>query len=209
MSLGRCGWVLLMAAGLGSAPAHAAAGTASPSKFALRAQRFAELERTRRVMHSIGADYGTFLYQSTGLPISSGGASVFYRARLQAGVALTAGLRFLHVDRLPDGFGIEGYLSVQAAPIIGVWRPLAGFELGATSLTSERLTPEPYYGPEEYPTRQRSLGPAYVGFVVSPLRFALWWTSFSVAGIQIGTHLPQLGSALRLQVLVGQLEWSF
>lgn len=162
-----------------------------------------------RFTHSVGADYGQLLYLSPGLPISAGGASVFYRGRAGFGVAVTAGLRFLHVDRLPDGFGFEGFVGVQLAPVVGSWRPLAGIEVGGTTLVSDRLQLEPNYGPEEYTPRLRPLGPVYAGFVIAPLRFAVRRVAFQSAGIQIATHLPQLGNALRLQILVGQIEWSF
>ncbi len=162
-----------------------------------------------RIVHSIGADYGLFLYQSTGLPISAGGASLFYRARFRVGISLSAGLRFLHVDRLPSGFGIEGFVGLHLAPQIGVWRPLAGIEVGATSLISSSLNPDPYYSPEEYSSKQDSLGSGYAGFVIAPLRFGVRRITFQALGMQLATHLPQWGRALRLQVLVGQLEWSF
>lgn len=162
-----------------------------------------------RFTHSVGADYGPLLYLSPGLPLSAGGASVFYRGRAGIGIAVTAGLRFLHVDRLPDGFGFEGFVGVQFSPIVGRWRPLAGIEVGGTTLVSERLQSEPDYRSEEYTPRLQPLGPVYAGFVIAPLRFAIYRITFQSAGIQIATHLPQLGNALRLQLLLGQLEWSF
>lgn len=167
------------------------------------------LAAARRMTHSVGADYGLFVYQSTGLPLSAGGAAVFYRARFDAGLAVSAGLRFLHVDRLPAGFGIEGFVSAQVAPQLGHWHPLVGIEVGGTSLSSDRLQPEPGYSPEEYQSKQGSLGPAYVGFVLAPLRFCVRRVTFAVAGLQLATHLPQLGRALRLQSMAAQLEWRF
>ena len=167
------------------------------------------LAAARRMTHSVGADYGLFVYQSTGLPLSAGGAAVFYRARFDAGLAVSAGLRFLHVDRLPAGFGIEGFVSAQVAPQLGHWHPLVGIEVGGTSLSSDRLQPGPGYSPEEYQSKQGSLGPAYVGFVLAPLRFCVRRVTFSVAGLQLATHLPQLGRALRLQSMAAQLEWRF
>ncbi len=162
-----------------------------------------------KVVHSVGADYGVFLYQSTGLPISAGGASLFYRARFSVGVSMSSGVRFLHVDRAPSGFGIEGFVGVQLSPFIGVWRPLVGMELGATSLRSASLDTEPSYSKEEYTSKQAPLGPVYVGFVLSPLRFAIRRITFAGLGLQLATHLPEWGSALRLQVVAAQLEWSF
>jgi hypothetical protein len=169
----------------------------------------AQLPAPKKLEHSIGADYGYFLYQSTGLPISAGGASLFYRARFSVGISLSAGLRFLHAGRLPSGFGIEGFVGAHLAPEIGVWRPLVGIELGGTSLSSFALSTDPSYSPEEYQSKQDSLGPVYAGFVLAPLRFRVRRLTFQALGLQLATHLPQWGRALRLQVVVGQLEWSF
>jgi hypothetical protein len=187
-----CGGLSLLGLGAHNAAAQSGLAAAAP-----------------RSTHSVGADYGQLLYLAPGLPLSAGGASVFYRFRAGPGVALSAGLRSLHVDRLPDGFGFEGFVAVQLSPIVGPWRPLAGIEVGGTSLSSERLRAEPDYGPEEYTPRLQPLGPVYAGFVIAPLRFAIRHVVFQLGGIQIATHLPQLGNALRLQILYGQLEWSF
>ncbi|HNN92565.1 MAG TPA: hypothetical protein PKI03_09865 [Pseudomonadota bacterium] len=162
-----------------------------------------------RISHAVGVDYGSFQYLSPGLPISAGGASVYYRGRLRIGIALSAGLRFLHVDRAPAGFAFEGFVGAQLAPIVGPWRPLAGIEIGGTSLVSESLQTEPNYSPEEYTPRLHPLGPVYAGFVIAPLRFAVWHFVFQGGGVQIATHLPQFGNAVRLQLLFAQLEWSF
>ena len=100
----------------------------------------APLPPARRISHAVGVDYGSFLYLSPGLPISAGArrstiavdcapASRFRRAR------------FLHVDRAPAGFAFEGFVGVQLAPILGRWRPLAGIEIGGTSLVSESRRP--------------------------------------------------------------------
>lgn len=189
-----CAWLSLLGLGLPARDAAAQSGLPPAAP---------------RPTHAVGADYGQLLYLAPGLPFSAGGASVFYRFRAEAGVALTAGLRFLHVDRLPDGFGFEGFVGVQLSPIVGPWRPLAGIEVGGTSLVSERLRAEPDYGPEEYTPRLQPLGPVYAGFAIAPLRFAIRHIVFQLGGIQIATHLPQLGNALRLQIVYGQLEWSF
>lgn len=161
------------------------------------------------LQHAVGADYGPFLYLAPGLPFSAGGASLYYRLRLPSGIALAGGLRILHVDRLPDGVGVEGFVGVHLAPRLGPWRPLTGLDLGVTSLQSQRLSLEPRYGPEEYTPRLLPLGPAYVAWVAAPLRFAVWHLVFQAVGLQLGTHLPQPGSALRLQLVLAQLEWSF
>lgn len=190
---------------IGLCPRSAQAETSSTFQHPVVAPSVIE----KRVIHSLGADYGFFIYQSTGLPLQAGGASLFYRARFSVGLSLSAGLRFLHVDRLPSGFGIEGFVGLQLAPLIGVWRPLAGVEMGGTSLMSSSLNPDPNYNPEEYTSKQSPLGPVYVGFVVSPLRFGIRRITFQALGLQLATHLPQWGNALRLQILAGQLEWSF
>lgn len=163
----------------------------------------------KSIVHSVAADYGYFLYLSPGLPISAGGASLQYRARFSVGLSATAGVRFLHVDRLPNRFGFEGFVGAQLAPIIGVWRPLAGIEIGATSLQSASLSPDPSYSPEEYTSKQQPLGPVYAGFVIAPLRFGVKRFAFQALGLQLATHLPKWGSAVRLQLLIGQFEVSF
>ncbi|HMY57232.1 MAG TPA: hypothetical protein PKL17_09920 [Pseudomonadota bacterium] len=163
----------------------------------------------KTVVHSAAVDYGSFVYLSPGLPIQAGGAALQYRARFSVGVAVSAGVRFLHVDRLPDHFGYEGFVGVQLAPIFGSWRPLAGLEVGATSLQSAALSPSPSYSPEEYTSKQSPLGPVYAGFVIAPLRFGFKRFSFLALGIQLATHLPKWGSATRLSFLVGQFEVSF
>lgn len=168
-----------------------------------------EAPSDKKVTHSVAADYGYFLYLQPGLPISAGGASLLYRARFSVGVSLSAGVRFLHVDRLPSGFGFEGFVSAELAPVIGAWRPLAGFEIGATSLQSSSLSPGSSYSPEEYAVKQNPLGPVYAGFVIAPLRFAVKRFAFQALGMQLATHLPRWGSAVRLQFLVGQFEVSF
>lgn len=179
----------------------------SPQFGSARAQ--GAVPKDARWTHAIGADYGPLLYLSPGLPFSAGGASLYYRGRARVGVTLSGGARFLHVDRIAGGFAFEGFVGVQLAPHVGPWRPLAGIELGGTTLVSESLRTEPDYTPEEYTPRLHPLGPVYVGLVAAPLRFAVGHFLFQVGGLQIATHLPQLGSALRLQISYAQLEWSF
>lgn len=169
----------------------------------------AESPAASSVVHSIGADYGVFLYQSTGLPISAGGASLLYRARFPVGVSISAGVRFLHVDRMPNGVAFEGFVGAQLSPEIGVWRPLAGIELGTTTLQSASLSTEPSYSPAEYTSKQTPLGPSYAGFVLSPLRFCVRRITFGGLGLQLGTHLPDFGSAVRIQLVAAHVEWSF
>lgn len=169
----------------------------------------AESQADRRVVSSLGADYGVFQYLSTGLPVFAGGASLSYHARFSVGISMSAGLRFLHIDRTESGFGIEGFVGAQLSPFLGVWHPLVGIEVGATSLRSAALATEPNYSPAEYTSKQAPLGPVYAGFVLSPLRFAIRRITFGGLGLQLASHLPAWGSSLRLQIVAAHLAWSF
>lgn len=142
--------------------------------------------------------------------VSLGSSGLLYYAALsaEASVSLDASLRLpiapswgvlagLRVGLLParvDGFG-----RLELTPASGVWRPVAGVELGLTS----RGHYEDGSGlvGELARSSREALIPLYIAMVAAPLRFALGsrWT-LSVAELHLGTHLDPPGRYVRLQL---------
>jgi hypothetical protein len=107
---------------------------------------------------------------------------------------IAAGLNVALAPARLDGFG-----RLEVTPAIGIWRPVAGFELGLTS----RGHYEDGSGivGELARSSRRDLVPLYGAIVAAPLRFEITqrWT-VSIAELRLGTHLDPAGRYVRLQL---------
>ncbi len=107
---------------------------------------------------------------------------------------------------LRTGFPLEGasipleaFVQAQLTARVGIWEAAAGPELGIGGYA--RLA-RPFYlaGEVLIAEEDARTGPAYLGFVMAPLRFRLF-ERFVVSALeaQVGTLVPHFGGAIRLQ----------
>jgi hypothetical protein len=102
---------------------------------------------------------------------------------------------------------VEGYLHVQVQGKFGVWRPASGPEVGVSGFTQPTpSTRAPDDGIGSQAVDQ--VGPAYVAFTASPLRFAIGRWTLSAIDVHLGTTFPPFGGAARFQVGLVQLGFA-
>ncbi len=112
---------------------------------------------------------------------------------------LTAGMRvgLLGGASVP----LEGYGRAQLVAPFGAWKPSIGPEVGVTGFTrSMRLYEGTGYPDAVIDLVEARMSPVYVALSASPLRFQFNRFTFSAAEVQVGTTVPRLTSALRIQL---------
>lgn len=125
---------------------------------------------------------------------------------------LTLGLRWSPVQSFVVASGVEVFGAAALAPAYGAWRPTLGLEVGWTSITSldrSDVTKSGLIEPGSYFLDAGAFSPFYVSVAGKPLRFQLGPTILTTMAFSLGTHWPDPGRVLRLQIIPVQLGWGF
>ncbi len=143
------------------------------------------------------------LYQSVFSFQQSFGGTAAVRGALRGDLDWQAGVR---VGSQPGG--VEGFARLLAAPELGAWAPMVGFEIGLTQRA--RFEEGDKLLRETRRAMEGGVSPVYVGGFAAPLSFKLGsaWR-LGVMELQIVSHLSHLGRTLRVQVGAVTLGRSF
>ncbi len=95
---------------------------------------------------------------------------------------------------------LEVGISLELRAPIGFWQPGAGVELGWSGLSQVDLSWRGGLPPGAHTQEEALLGPWYLGFGVSPLRFAFGRWTVSALELQLGATAFPLGAGARVQL---------
>jgi hypothetical protein len=174
-----------------------------------RPQEHGNDERERVLHHRVNAGVGPLLYLPPLGPTISGWAleASYGVRRSDLAVEAEAGIRGIFGESVAGTIALDFFAGIALAPEMGsTWAPRIGVEIGASTAARSILDEVP---PESYARTLAAASPGYVGTALSPARFR--WRQWHVDAMAIfmGTSLPELGRAARLQVNFLRLGASF
>lgn len=152
--------------------------------------------------HRVNVGLGPLLYVAPTGPIALGWAvEASYGGRHnERGMEAEVGFRAIVGERVSGPVDFDLFASVALAPTIGsVWEPRIAVEFGISTAANAPIAPD-IAAPESFYRLFSDTAPGYVGTAFAPARFR--WRRWRLETMEIfmGSAVPRIGQAARLQI---------